>query len=103
MRTLKPPQNFGNPYITILEDWIRKRGWEQKFIEKFMKSRNLRKVPKNVLNQIAWGIAVKRGKGKFRRRRWYNSPKTAFVSEVFSQIVAGLPDIVGNSVRNSFA
>jgi hypothetical protein len=102
MRTLKPPTDFGNPYITLLEEWIRKRGWEQKFIRKFMLSRKLRTVPKNVLNQIAWGIAIKRSEGKYRRQKWYNGSKTAFISQTFNQIIAGLPDIVSNTFVETF-
>lgn len=103
MRTLKPPTDFGNPYINLLEEWIRKRGWEQKFIEGFMRRRpKLAKVPKNVLNMIAWGIAIKRGNGKFRRRKWYNASKTRFVSDVFNQIVAGIPDMAAKTVSQAF-
>jgi hypothetical protein len=98
MKRLKPPTNFGNAYINMLEEWIRARGWEQKFIAKFVKDRNLRKPPRNVLNQIAWGIAIKRGYGKTRKRKWYNKPKSAFVSELFNTIAAGLPDIVSNKI-----
>ena len=102
MRTLKPPTDFGNHYINLIEEWIRKRGWEQKFIDGFMRRRKLRKVPKNVLNMIAWGIAIKRGKGKYRRRKWYNASKTRFVSDVFNQIVAGIPDIAAKTVKEAF-
>lgn len=99
MRRLKPPTEFGNPYINLLEEWIRKRGWEQKFIDGFMRRRKLRQVPKNVLNMIAWGIAIKRSNGKFRRKRWWNAPKTAFISDAFNQIAAALPDIVSQSMN----
>ena len=102
MKRLKPPTNFGNPYVTLIEEWIRTRGWEQRFIQKFMATRKLRTIPKNVLNQIAWGIAIKRSNGKYRRRKWYNAPKSAFVSEVFNHIAAGLPDLVSKSVTDAF-
>jgi hypothetical protein len=103
MRTLKPPTNFGNPYISLIEEWIRKRGWEQKFTDKFMANRpHLRKVPKNVLNQIAWGIAVKRGNGKYRRKKWWNASKTAFISDTFNQIAAGIPDIAAKTIKEAF-
>jgi hypothetical protein len=102
MKTLRPPQDYGQPYITLLEEWIRKRGWEQKFIAKFMQSRKLRTVPKNVLNQIAWGIAIKRGQGKYRRKKWYNSAKTAFTYEVFNKVVAGLPELTAKTIKQAF-
>jgi len=102
MRSLKPPTNFGNPYISLIEEWIRKRGWEQKFIDKFMQSRKLSNVPKNVLNQIAWGIAVKRGNGKYRRKKWWNASKTAFISDTFNQIAAGIPDIAAKTIKEAF-
>lgn len=102
MKRLKPPTNFGSPYINLLEEWIRSRGWEQRFINKFMATRKLRTIPKNVLNQIAWGIAIKRGNGKYRRRKWYNAPKTAFVSEVFNQVVAGLPELTSDIIKKGF-
>ena len=94
MKRLKPPTEYGAEYITAIEEWIKARGWEDRFIRKFVAQRKLREVPKDVLNQIAWGIAAKRGSGKYRRRKWYNSSKTAMIYQLFNDIAAGLPQKV---------
>jgi len=97
MRRLQPPAG-GADYIEGLQEWIREKGLEQKFIRGYMRRRKLKKVPDRVLNSIAWGIAIKRAKGKVRRRPWYNKSKSAAISDLFNQVAAGLPDIVGPEV-----
>jgi hypothetical protein len=103
MKRLKAPQadKIGSGYIEAIEAWIKARGWEEKLIEKYKTQRKLRKVPKNVLNMIAWGIALKRAK-KVRPRRWWNSSKSAFSIQVFNQIVGSLPDKTADGLLKEF-
>ena len=101
MRRMQPPAGGGD-YIFLLQQWIKKRGFEKEFIEKYMRRRKLRKVPRDVLNRIAWGIAVKRSNGRYRRRRWYNKPKSARITGLFNQVAANLPEIVADNITDQF-
>ena len=88
--------------IAALEDWIVRKGLEQKFLRSFMAKRRLKKVPPNVLNQIAWGIAVRRS-NRYRRRQWWNKPKSAAITDLYNRVAAGLPDIVAEEIKKGFA
>jgi hypothetical protein len=103
MKRLKAPSadRIGSSYIEAIEAWIKARGWEEKLIEKYKSKRHLRKAPKNVLNMIAWGIALKRSK-KVRPRRWWNSSKSAFSIKIFNEIVGGLPDKTADGLLKEF-
>jgi hypothetical protein len=92
----------GKEYIAGVEDWIKKRGFEQKFINAFVKNRKLKRIPETALNQIAWGIVKKRVTGKYRRRAWYNKAKTAAISDLYNTVAAALPLTVGESIKESF-
>jgi hypothetical protein len=100
MKRLSPPTVWGESYINALEAWLEKSGLSQKFINEFMKKRKLRTIPKNVLNQIAWGIAKKRGYGKTRRRPWYNKSKTAAISDLFNKVASQIPIIAAEAVKS---
>ena len=97
MKRLNAPDG-GRDYVQAIEDWIRARGWEQRFIEKFRTMHNLRKVPPSVLTQIAWGIVKKRAI-KVRPKRWYNASKTAWLADVFNTIAAKLPEKTSEILR----
>ena len=94
------PAHGGKNYIELLEEWIKKKG-EAKFIAGWQRKYKRKKVPGNVLNQIAWGIAIKRSKGRFRRKQWYNKSKSAAITDLFNQVAAGLPDITANQVTKN--
>ncbi len=101
MRRLNVPGGGGD-YIAALEDWIVRKGLEQKFLRAFMAKRRLKKVPPNVLNQMAWGIAVRRS-NRYRRRQWWNKPKSAAITDLYNRVAAGLPDIVAEEIKKGFA
>lgn len=101
MTRLKPPSGGGD-YISFLEDWIVRKGLQQKFISGFMRKRKLKAEPQNVLNQIAWGIAVKRTQKYRRRSPWFAKSKTAAVTDLYNRVAAGLPDIVADEIKNAF-
>lgn len=103
MKRLKAvvPGGANNEYVRMVEDWIRARGWEQKFIDAFVRKRHLKKAPPSVLRQIAWGIVIKRAQ-KVRPRKWYNKAKTASIADLFNHVVAGLPDKTSEILVNSF-
>mgnify|MGYP000741763767 CR=1 FL=1 len=100
MKRLRP-SGGGADYITALENWIREKGFEGKFTQKFMQKYRLQKAPPNVLNKIAWGIAMSRSTGKFRKKKWYNKPKTAAIGELFTNVAAMIPDIVSKQIAQN--
>lgn len=93
--------SWGRNAVSRIEDWVKEKGLE-KFIQGFVKKYNLKTVPANVLNKIAWGIMTNRAEGKFRRRRWYNKPKTAAISELVTQVVAIIPDKAAKQIKQQF-
>lgn len=92
----------GNEYISALEDWIVQKGLEQKFRGGFLRRRSRRTAPANILNQMAWGIAISRTKKYRRRSAWYNKPKSASISDLYNQVVANLPDLVADEIKKAF-
>lgn len=98
MRRFSPPEGGGD-YLLALQDWIKRKGLEQKFIRGYMRKRKLKKVPERVLTYIAWGIAKKRFNGKYRRRRWYNKSKSRAITELFRDISANMPELVAEQIK----
>jgi hypothetical protein len=95
--------DFGTPYIQALQDWIVRRGWESKMIEQYVKNRKLRKVPVNVLNNIAWSIATSKIGTMERRRNWYQKPKAKAIEGLFDALIIGLPQAAAGVVANALA
>jgi hypothetical protein len=91
LKAVVPRGGQDSEYVRAIEDWIRARGWEDKFIEKFKQIHNLRVTTPQMLGQIAMGIAIQRAK-RVRPKRWFNNSKTAGFADVFNRVAAGLPD-----------
>ena len=103
MKRLKPAKGGGD-YIEGLIQWIKERGLEEQFVRRYMRRRRLKKVPARVLNQIAWGIAIKRSsRSRTRRRAWYNKPKSAAIRELFNQVAANMPEQVADEIKKTFS
>ena len=103
MKRLKPAKGGGD-YIEGLIQWIKERGLEEQFVRRYMRRRRLKKVPARVLNQIAWGIAIKRSsRSRTRRRAWYNKPKSAAITELFNQVAANMPEQVADEIKKTFS
>jgi hypothetical protein len=104
MKKLKAvmPSGTNNDYVKAIEEWIRVRGWEQKFINAFVKKYPKRKVTPSVLRRIAWGIVYNRAFKMVRRKRWYNGKRTHSVADFFNVVVAGLPDVTSDIIRKAF-
>jgi len=68
---------------------------------RFLRQRNLRTAPPSILNQLAWSIAVSRAK-RYRRRQWYNKPKSAAITELYNRVAANLPDLVARGIGAAF-
>jgi hypothetical protein len=100
IKTLKPARGGGD-YVEGLEDWIKKKGFERKFIDGFIKKRRLKRLPPNILNQIAWGIVINRTK-KYKRRQWWQRPATAAVTDLYNRVAAGLPELVAKEITKQF-
>lgn len=100
MKRLNVPKGGGD-YLAALEDWIVRKGLQERFVRKFVATRRLKKAPDNVLRQMAWGIAVNRSQ-RYRRRSWYAKSKSAAVTDLFNRVASGLPDIVAEEIKKAF-
>lgn len=94
--------NGGQEMIDNLAEWIVRKGFADSFARKFVEKRKLKTVPQNIVNQMAWGIAVKRSKA-YRRKVWYAKSKSAAITDLFNQVAAGIPDIVLDELKAAFA
>ncbi|MEL6274276.1 MAG: hypothetical protein AAFU03_04080, partial [Bacteroidota bacterium] len=101
MRRLQPPEG-GADYIANLIQWLERKGLAEKFTRGYVRRRNLKRPPDRVLTYIAFAMARKRFRGKFRRRRWYNRSKTAAVNELYNDIQANMPERIAQLIRESF-
>lgn len=99
MKNLNVPRG-GSEFIDALAAWIVRKGLEAKMTSDFVRMRNLRQPPPNVLNYLAWSIAIKRNQ-RFRRRTWYAKSKSAAVTDLFNRVAAGVPDIVMDEIKKS--
>jgi len=93
--------NGGEDTIEGIEKWIERKG-KAKFVSKWQQKYKRKTVPANVVNQIAWGILIKRARGKNRRRNWYNKPKGVAITDLYNRVVAGLPEMTGKQVAKNF-
>lgn len=99
---------WGRNSITRLEDWIERVGVE-KFIYGFLDKPGRTYNPakhqgyKSLINQIAWGIAISRTKGKFKRKTWWNKDKSRATLRLVNTLAANLPDVVSDIIGDAFA
>lgn len=100
MKGLQPPEG-GGEYIAGLVDWMQRKGLADRFTERYMERHKLRKVPERVLVYIAWGIALSRT-DKYKRRAWYNKSRSGATIDLFNNVAAGIPDIVGGQIKKQF-
>jgi hypothetical protein len=98
MRRLQPG-SAGADYLTRLIKWIEEKGLKEKMIQGYMRRRKLKKVPERVMTYLAFGIVKKRFNGKYRRTRWYNKAKSRQITELFDDILAGLPAVVMEELK----
>lgn len=98
MRTMKPAKG-GEGYINSLVEWIKDKGLEQQFTERYMERRKVKKVPERVLVYIAWGIASQRSE-KYKRKAWWNKRKSAAITDLYNTVAAGLPDVVAGQITD---
>jgi hypothetical protein len=101
MKNLNAPAG-GSDYIEALEGWIEQKGLRQRMTTSFLNKRNLRQAPPNILNQLAWSIAISRSQRVKRRRQWINKPKSAAITELYNRVAAGLPERVAQEIKNAF-
>lgn len=92
---------WGRNAITRVEDWVVKKGVER-FVSGFLKKHNLKKVPKDILNRMAWGILISRAGGKFRRKQWWNKPKSAALNDLYNQVAVSLLDVSTTELTKAF-
>ena len=101
MKNLHAPAG-GSDYISALEDWIEKRGLRERMTSRLMATRQLRTVPPNILNQLAWSVAISRIDLVKRRRQWINKPKSVAITELYNRVAGGLPERVAQEIKNVF-
>ena len=95
------PATGGDETLEGIEKWIERKG-KAKFVSAWQKRYKRKTVPANVVNQIAWGILIKRSRGKVRRRNWYNKSKGVAITDLYNRVVAGLPEMTGKQIVNNF-
>ena len=101
MKNLQPAEG-GVEYIQNIISWIQRKGLEEKMITGYTKKRNLERLPERVLTYIAFGIARKRFNGKYKRTRWYNKTYPAKITELYDTILANLPDMIAEEMKQGF-
>jgi hypothetical protein len=106
------PQSFhhdawGRNSIARLEAWVQKRGvgnFMSGYLKKyphtgFRKGLNLQRI----ISNIAWGIAINRSGGKFKRgKAFWNKAKTAGTYELINNVAAALPAPTLDTIKNQF-
>jgi hypothetical protein len=95
------PAGGGEEYLQQLAEWIVEKNLYDKFVQRYIQSRNLRNPPKNVLQNLAWATAKKRAAKTPRRRRWYAASSTAAVTDLFNRVAEGMPDIIINALKKN--
>ena len=99
---------WGRNSITRLEEWIEKVGVD-KFIYGFLDKPGRTYNPakhhgyKSLINQIAWGIAISRSKGKFKRKTWWNKEKGRATAQLINKLATNMPPIVSDIIGDAFA
>lgn len=98
---------WGRDSIERLKAWVEKRGIGQfyaGYMEKhpntgFRKGINIQQI----INNIAWGIAINRSNGKFKRgKKWWNASKTAGIYDLINQVAAALPRPTLDAIKDQF-
>lgn len=97
---MNPPAG-GEDYVGLIVEWIKKKGFEEKFTARYMEQRRLKNVPEKVLVYIAWGIVRKRT-GKYRKKAWWNKAKTGAIADLYNQVAANIPDTVSKQIQKQF-
>jgi hypothetical protein len=111
MKKLQPSKG-GDLYILALENWLKDRGffakWRASFEDKYEGNRKYSRISSGktrdarALSRMAWGIAINRSNGKMKRKRWYNTPKTAALTELYNRVAANLPSIAADAITKQF-
>lgn len=101
IKNLRAPKG-GEQYIAALEQWIEDKGLQGKFTKNYLKKRNIRNEPANILNQLAWSVAISRLQRTKRRKQWYNKPKSAAIADLFNRVAANLPELLAQEIKNAF-
>ena len=84
-------KTLGEEGMTQLVDWMETKNGD-KFIAKWKEAHANSKITDRtkILNAIAWGIAINRTKGKFRRKVWWNKSKTAMIGNLYNEVAASM-------------
>lgn len=101
MKRLQPAKG-GSDYIQELAAWIVEKGLYQKFVQRYLDTRNLRNPPENILQQLAWAAAKRRAERTPRRKKWYAASSTGAVTDLFNRVAEGMPDIIINELKKGF-
>lgn len=93
--------------INRLEAWIQKRGvgfFFGKYMEKHPNTGARKGINiKRMISDIAWGIAINRSQGKFKRgKNFWNKAKTAGTYELINNVAAALPAPTLDAIKNQF-
>lgn len=100
MRRINPHEP-GEDMIDNLIEWVRAKGVE-KFARGFQRRRGyLPRSNEKLMQQIAWGIARKRGGGKNKRKVWWNKSKSAAVTDLYNAVAEGLLNVTAEEMKET--
>lgn len=104
LKAVVPGANSVDAYTDAIENWIRTRGWEDKFIVGYMRLRRIEAlvITPSVLRRIAFGIIRKRAM-RVRPRKWYNKSKMRGVTSLFNNVMAKMPDKTADILRGALS
>jgi hypothetical protein len=95
---------WGRNAIDRLEAWIQRKGIGS-FVPGYLKKHPQTGFRKGInltaiIHNIAWGIAINRTKGNFKRgKHWWNPAKTAGTYELINKVAAALPSPTLDAIK----
>jgi hypothetical protein len=92
---------WGRRAIDRLAAWVVDKGVERFRPGYIRKRKYAPKTPEALANSIAWGIFLNSRDGKRRRKTWYNKPKQALISNLYNEVAANIPTIVGDEIKKA--
>ena len=83
-------------------DWVKNKGVE-KFRDKFIKKYGIPSSDLQMMNRIAWGIAKKRSKSNFKRKRirWYSKNREKSISILYRRLLDAASEFTISNIKQN--
>lgn len=90
--------------VNELIQWVKDKGIE-KFRDKFIKKYGVPKTDLQMMNRIAWGIAKKRLKSNFRRKRirWYSKPREKSINILYRRLLDAAAEFTASNIKQTIS